>query len=180
MRKNQRRGGHLELPEGPAGGPSRDLARVPQRLRQRLERVVKGERQVPRLRREDHQDRRELEPHIARREQRHQAEHEAGKEAQHRDALEDVEQRQQQPLGGAGLGGRPPVRQREEIGDHERRDAARQRIQRVTRQRRGAQVDLHRLRERRLEFARERDQRRDDAAQKAEDRDVGEPGWGVW
>src|SRR6266702_4396666 len=49
-----RRRGHLELPKGPAGGPSRDLARVPQGLRQRLERVVEGERQVPRLRRKDH------------------------------------------------------------------------------------------------------------------------------
>src|SRR5207248_9412996 len=39
----------------------------------------------------------------------------------------------------------------------------------------GAHVDLHRLPERRLELARERDQRRDRPAHEAQDRDVGEP-----
>src|SRR2546421_9178510 len=104
---------HLELSKGPAGWPARDLARVPQRLWQRLEGVVEGEREVPRLRREDHQDGRELEPHVAGREQRHQTEHEPGEKAEHRNALEDVEQRQQEPLGGWRLPRRPPEPQGE-------------------------------------------------------------------
>src|SRR5207245_6271497 len=90
---------HLELPEGPPRRPARDLARVAQRVGERLQGVVEGKRQVPRLRREDHQDRRQLEAHVARGEQRDEPEHQPGKEAQHGDALQDVEQRQEQPLG---------------------------------------------------------------------------------
>ena len=64
-----RRARHLELPERPRGAPPRDLAGVAQRVGEGLERIVKGERQIPGLRREDHQDRRELETNVARGEQ---------------------------------------------------------------------------------------------------------------
>src|SRR5438445_426411 len=110
-----RRRGHFELPEGARRPPARDLARLAQRRGQALERVVEGQRQVPGLSREDHENRGELETDVARGEERHQTEHQPGQETEHRDALEDVEQRQEQPLRRARLGGGPAEAQGEEI-----------------------------------------------------------------
>src|SRR5439155_831190 len=120
------------------------FAGIAQRIGERLKRIVKGERQIPGLCREDHQDRRELETDVAGGEERHQPQHEAGQEPEHGDALEDVEHRQQHPLGGPRFGRRPAVAEREEVRDHERDHAAGERVQRVSRECGGTHVDLHR------------------------------------
>jgi len=132
-------------------------------------------RQIPRLRREDHHDGRELESHVAGREQRHQPQHEPGEKAEHWDALQDVEHRQEQAFCHAGPGRSPPESEREQIRDHEGHHAARERIQRVPGERGRAQVDLYGLHERRLEFAGERNHGRNHPAHEAKDGDVSEP-----
>src|SRR5207245_9688038 len=97
----------LELPEGSARGPSGDLARVAERIWKTLQRVVERQGEVPRLSGEDHQDRRQLEPDVPGREQGHQSEDESGKKPEDRNALKDIEEREEQPLGGPRLRGRP-------------------------------------------------------------------------
>ena len=167
--------GQLETPEGAGGSPPRHSGRVAQRLGEALERVIEGEGEVPRLGREDHEDRGELEPDVPGREQGHEAQYEAGQEAEHGNALQDVEQRQQQPFRDARLRRRPAEPEREHVGDQQRDHTAREGEERVLRERDGAQVDVDRLQERRPELAGERDHGGDGAADQAEHHDVGEP-----
>ena len=99
------------------------------------QRVVEAEGHVPGLAGEDHQHRRQLEAHVAVGERGDQREDQAGHEAEHRDALEDVQQGDEDALGDAVLGGPVAVDQREAEREHVGDEAAAEREERVARER---------------------------------------------
>jgi hypothetical protein len=73
--------------------------------------------------------------------QRDHCDHDAGQKAQHRDRLQRVEQRNQDALGLGVMGGDVTVDQRDDQADGVCHGEARDRKQRVTRQRAGVEVD---------------------------------------
>ena len=87
-------GSSTQLKRSPPG-ETVDGGRLLMSLRHRLQRVIEAEGHVPRLAGEDHDHGRQLEADVGPRKERHQGEDESRHETEHRDALQDVEQRDQ-------------------------------------------------------------------------------------
>ncbi len=97
--------------------------------------MIEAERHVPRLAGEDHQHRRQFETDVARRENRVEGQQQAGQEAEDGDALEDVEQRDEDAFRSPVVSSPVAVDERETEQDAVGDQAARQRVERVARQR---------------------------------------------
>ena len=107
----------LDLPQSLPPREAIDGGGLAQVGRNRAQRVDETEGHVPCLSREDHDDRGELETDVAARKQRDEGEDKAGHEPEDRDALQDVEQREQHASGDAIPGGPITVDQREAEGN---------------------------------------------------------------
>ena len=90
-----------------------DLRGLSHLARNTLQRRVEAERHVPHLPGEDEQDRAHLDADLASRKQRHHRQHDARQKAEHRNRLQDVEQRNHDALGSRVVRGNIAVHQRE-------------------------------------------------------------------
>ena len=124
----------LDLPETPHRPKAADPSQLPQLVRDRLERIVVAENHVPNLRRKDHQHAGEFETKVAFGKQVDQREHETGHEPEYRYALQNIERRQEDPLGLLIVIGPGSIKNGENQGKPHRDPPARERGQRVLRQ----------------------------------------------
>ena len=106
--------------------------------------MIEAERHVPGLPGEDHYDRRDLQAGVAAGEQTNQCEHQAGHEAEDRDALQDVEERNENSLRNQILRRPISIRQREQQRADIGEQSARQRIEDVRRKRRRSEINVDR------------------------------------
>jgi hypothetical protein len=137
----------LEAPELLPGRQAERPGRLVEVGRDGLQRLVEAEGHVPRLCGEGEEHRRELGArHIARR-QRHEPGERESQIAEHRDRLQDVEQRDQHDLGVPALGRQRRVGQREDQRGGEPADHPKAGAQGVLRQPPGIETD-RRLRQR--------------------------------
>jgi len=175
--KANRSGRDLELHEALPGREAVGGRRFDEVLRQRAQRLVEREGHVPRLTREDREDRRGLQAEQTAVEERDEAGDGDRQKAEDGDRLQDVEQRDQQALCVTVTRRGIAVRQREDERRGERDEHAQRRARRVVRQMARVEIDAReRLRRR------ERDERassdfrdqREEAERSEDDREVGE------
>ena len=136
--------GELQLRESIEPREAIDRRHLALFQRDRHQRVVEAEGHVPRLTREDEQDRRNLEADVVRRKQRAEQQQNARHERKHRNRLQNVEHRQQHRRGPLVFRGPVAVDEREPQRQAVSRQPAAQRVERVARQRPGRQVDRFR------------------------------------
>ena len=140
--------------------------------RNRPERAVKREGHVPDLAGEDHHDAGQLEPDVRRRKEGDHPEDETRHEAEDRDPLADVEERDHHLLGPLRVSGDGPVDEGKGEREEVRREAARQREQGVSGQRQRGEVDLDGGPDRRVPALGQEDDPRDEGAERAEQEKV--------
>ena len=135
------RKGHLDPPEAHPWGKPEGARCFEQLGRDRPQRLVEAERHVPGLAREDGEDRRELRPENAIRRQRHEKDDGNRDEAEDRDRLKNVEQRQEQQLGPSALRRQGRIGEGEQQRQAQCRQHAQRRAGGVARKMRGIERD---------------------------------------
>src|SRR6266481_5008167 len=124
--------GHHGVPNEPDRGK-----REVQFARDGFQRGIKTEGYIPGLSRENEQDGTEFDPQLAVRKKGDHGEHDAGQKAQHRNRLEDVQQRNHDDFGAAGAGGDVAKCESENEAEHVGDADAHQRVKRVKRKHTG-------------------------------------------
>src|SRR5713101_4135810 len=102
-----------------------------------FQRGIKTEGYIPGLSRENEQDGTEFDPQLTVRKKGDHGEHDAGQKAQHRNRLEDVQQRNHDDFGAAGAGGDVTKCESENEAEHIGDADAHQRVKRVKRKHTG-------------------------------------------
>ena len=121
-----------------------DRGRLQEVLGNGTQRLVKTEGHVPGLAREDHDDRRQFQAHVAIGEKGHQGQHQGRHEAQNWNALQDVQQGNEDLLGHVVLGRPVSIGEGEQEGYDVGQEATAKGVEGVLGKGPGGEVDAHR------------------------------------